>query len=252
MNENMQKAIEFFNKEDFPAALEIFEEFLKEDPKNAGILNNIATSYFKMGELNKAIAYYERGILADPKVKQLYKNLSDVYIQKGDVLTAIAILQDAVGFMPEETYLRHALVQLYISDCKLDIAIDEIDAILEIDENDLAARYELARVYYELGAYESATDNYEIILSQIVDNPDLYFHTGCAYEAEGNIDKAISNFLKAVNVNEAYYPAYKKLALCFMARGENEDAIEYFEDYLQFDLSDEEKEDINKVIARLK
>jgi predicted solute-binding protein len=52
-------------------------------------------------------------------------------------------------------------------------------------------------------------------------------------------------------MNETYYPAYKKLGLCFMARGENEDAKEYFEDYLQFDLPEEEKESINRVISRL-
>ena len=37
-----------------------------------------------------------------------------------------------------------------------------------------------------------------------------------------------------------------------MARGDNEDAVEYFEDYLNMDIPDEEKENIKKIIERIK
>jgi hypothetical protein len=37
-----------------------------------------------------------------------------------------------------------------------------------------------------------------------------------------------------------------------MARGDNEDAIEYLEDYLNMDIPDEEKENIKKIIERIK
>ena len=45
------------------------------------------------------------------------------------------------------------------------------------------------------------------------------------------MDKALSNFLKAIARNENFAPAYKKAAILFLARGDYEDAIEYFEDY---------------------
>jgi tetratricopeptide (TPR) repeat protein len=252
MDEKMQKAVELFNNQDYDSALEIFEEFLKKEPRNAGLLNNIGTAYFKKGNLEKAAEYYMSGIQADPKLKQLYKNLSDIYVQKKDVLSAIGVLQEAVAFMPDENYLRYALAQLYIKDSLFDLAVDELHKILEINPDDLDARYDLAKVFFELGVYDSATQNYEVILEKINNNADLYFHTGCAYQADDEVDKAISSFLKTINISEGYYPAYKKLALCFLARGENQDAIEYFEDYLKFDISDEEKDSINKVIARLK
>jgi tetratricopeptide (TPR) repeat protein len=140
-----------------------------------------------------------KGIYADPKVKQLYKNLADVYIESNDMMSAIGVLQDAVSFMPDENYLRFALAQVYIMDSRLDIAIDELDKVLESDHDDLAARYELARLYFELGVYGSAIENYELVLEKITDNADLFFNTGCANEASGDVDKAMSNFLKAVN-----------------------------------------------------
>ena len=39
--------------------------------------------------------------------------------------------------------------------------------------------------------------------------------------------------------------------MLFMARGDFDDAIEYFEDYINFDIPQEEKDSVNKLIARI-
>ena len=45
--------------------------------------------------------------------------------------------------------------------------------------------------------------------------------------------------------------SYKKVGILFMARNDNESAIEYFEDYLKFDLPKEEKKTIEDLISRI-
>ncbi len=72
------------------------------------------------------------------------------------------------------------------------------------------------------------------------------FLSGQAYEANDEIDKALSNHLKAIAINQEFYPAYKKAGILFLARHDIEDAIEHFEDYLKFDLPEEEKDNIKK------
>ena len=66
------------------------------------------------------------------------------------------------------------------------------------------------------------------------------------------IDKALSNYLKAIARNDAFAPAYKKAGILFFARGDFEDAIEYFEDYTSLDIADEEKAKIQELIERIK
>ena len=80
----------------------------------------------------------------------------------------------------------------------------------------------------------------------------LYYCLAQAYEANNEIDKAISNYLKSIAVNDKFPLAYKKVAILFMARGDMEDAIEYFEDYIAFDIPDEEKDSITKLLERIK
>ena len=73
-----------------------------------------------------------------------------------------------------------------------------------------------------------------------------------AYEANNEIDKAISNYLKAIAVNDKFHPAYKKVAILFLARGDYEDAIEYFEDYIAMDVPKEEADNVRELIERIK
>ena len=58
--------------------------------------------------------------------------------------------------------------------------------------------------------------------------------------------------IKAITVNEKFPLSYKRLGMLYMTRGEFEDAVEYFEDYLKFDLPQEEKTAIKKNIESLK
>ena len=70
-------------------------------------------------------------------------------------------------------------------------------------------------------------------------------------EANDEVDKAISNHLKAISVNSDFVHSYKNLGVLFLARGEKEDAKEYFEDYMKFDIPQEEKDTISGILKKL-
>ena len=114
------------------------------------------------------------------------------------------------------------------------------------------AFYDLGHVYFELGDYESAISNFETVITYQENNELLYYALAQAYEANNEIDKAISNYLKAIAVNDKFTLAYKKVGVLFLARNDYEDAIEYFEDYLNFDIPQEEKESVEKLVERIK
>ena len=153
--------------------------------------------------------------------------------------------------MPQEIALKHYLSRFYVEDCRYDLAMDQLFEILDIDEDNVDAYWDLGNIQFELGDYDSAVENYENVLEKVTDNAVLYYQTGITYEANDNVDKAISNHLKALAVNENFHPSYKKLGILFMARNDNESAIEYLQDYLNFDLPEEEKSTIKDLIARI-
>lgn len=248
---NLKKALDYFKSADYEKAAEAFISVLETDKNNPNILNNIGLCYSKLAKDDLAIEYFMRTLSINPKSVQTYINLSDVYYRNKNIIDAINLLENAVTLMPKEIALKHYLSRFYSDDCRYDLAMTQLFEILDIDSDNLDAYWDLGSIQFELGDYDSAIDNYENVLEKITDNAVLYYQTAIAYEAVDNIDKAISNHLKAISVNENFHPSYKKLGILFMARGDNESAIEYFQDYLNFDLPEDEKKTISDTINRI-
>lgn len=251
ININLQQALDAFKATDYEKAVESFLKVLEEDKNNPNILNNIGLCYAKLAKDDIAIEYFLKALSFNPKSVQTYINLADVYYRNKNNIEAINLLENGVTLMPQEIALKHYLSRFYVEDCRYDLAMDQLFEILDIDEDNVDAYWDLGNIQFELGDYDSAAENYENVLEKVTDNAVLYYQTAITYEANDNTDKAISNHLKAISCNENFHPSYKKLGILFLARNDKESAIEYFQDYLNFDLPSDEKKNIEDIISRI-
>lgn len=252
MKEKIDKAIECFKKQDWNGAIDLFTSIVEIDTENAEVYNNLGLCYVNIGDEDKAEKNYLKSIELNPQIPQCYINLADLYYKQRRLGEGINILSFAVENLPDDIIFRHYLARFYMEDAKLDLAIDELINVLEQQPDNYDAYYDLAKVYFEFGNYESAIENFENVLEYKQDNELIYYYLAEAYQANDEIDKAISNFLKSIATNNKFTLAYKKVAILFMARGDYEDAIEYLEDYLNFDIPQEEKDGVNKLVEGLK
>ena len=252
MKEKIDKAIECFKKQDWNGAIDLFTSIVEIDTENAEVYNNLGLCYVNIGDEDRAEKNYLKSIELNPQIPQCYINLADLYYKQRRLGEGINILSFAVDNLPSDIIFRHYLARFYMEDAKLDLAIDELIYVLEQQPDNYDAYYDLAKVYFEFGNYESAIENFENVLEYKQDNELIYYYLAEAYQANDEIDKAISNFLKSIATNNKFTLAYKKVAILFMARGDYEDAIEYLEDYLKFDIPQEEKDGVNKLVEGLK
>jgi len=252
MNEKIEKALECFKNKDYNGAIDLFTAVAEIEPENAEIHNNLGLCYSNVGDEDKAEKNYLKCIELNPKIPQCYINLADLYYKQNRMGEGINILSYAIDMLPDDLIFRHYLARFYMEDTKQDLAIDELVYILEKQPDNYDAYYDLAKIYFEFGNYDSAIENFENVLEYKQDNEFIYYYLGEAYQANDEIDKALSNFLKAIAANNKFPLAYKKAAILFMARGDNADAVEYFEDYINFDIPQEEKDSVNKLIKNLK
>ncbi len=251
INNEIQSALDYFKASDYEKAADLFIKALDSDKNNPNILNNIGLCYSKLAKDDLAEEYFIKALSFNSKAVQTYINLADVYFRNKKIADAINLLENGVTLMPKEIALKHYLSRFYLEDCRYDLAMDQLFEILDIDGDNLDAYWDLGNIQFELGDYDSAVDNYENVLEKVTNNAVLYYQTAIAYEAADNTDKAISNHLKAISCNENFHPSYKKLGILFMARNDNESAIEYFQDYLNFDLPEDEKKTIKDLILRI-
>ena len=248
---DIENALDLYKKGEYEKAIAAFSDLLENDKNNPNILNNIGLCYMKLADDENASEYFIKSLSFNPKAVQTYINLSDVYYRNNNMIDGINLLENAVTLMPGEIALKHYLSRFYLKDCRYDLAMTELFEILDIDSNNLDAYWDLGNIQFELGNYESAAENYETVLEQITTNAVMYYQTAITYEAADNIDKAISNHLKALSCNENFEPSYKKLGILFMARKDMQSAVEYFQDYLKFELPDDERKNIQNLILRI-
>lgn len=252
MDKNIEKALECFKKKDYNGAIDLFTTVLETEDDNAEIYNNLGLCYANIGNDEKAEKNYLKCIELNPKIPQSYINLVDIYYKQRRLSEGINILSYAIDLLPEDLIFRHYLARFYMEDTKQDLAIDELVYVLEKQPDNYDAYYDLAKIYFEYGNYDLAIENLENVLEYKQDNELIYYYLGEAYQANDETDKALSNFLKAIATNNRFPLAYKKAAILFMARGDYEDSIEYLEDYKNLDIPQEEKENTDKLIDKIK
>lgn len=252
MENKIKEALEYFNKKDYNKALNLFNEVLKDDKNNPNIISNIGLCYANLNDDDKAQEFYLKALNIDNKMVQTIINLSDSYVKTNKILEAIDLLQTAVYNLPEVSVLKHYLSRVYSIDKRYEEASFILNEILDENPKDIDANWDLGVISFEQGDYQSAISFFENVIAQKDDNPAIFYKTALAYEANDEIDKAISYLLRAIVLNENFEIAYKKLGIFFMAKGDTRSAIDYFEDYLNFDLSDDEKKQVESLIKKMK
>lgn len=250
--EKIEKALKLYNEQKYNEAIDLFSSVLETNEDSAELYNNIGLCYANLGDEEKAEKNYLKAQELNPKLAQTYINLADIYYKQKDMASGEELMAQGIYEIPDNLVLRHYLARFYMEDAKADLAIDELEHILEKQPDNYDVYYDLARVHFELGNWDCAIENFENVLEYKSENPLIYYSLAQAYEANDETDKAISNYLKAIAHNDMLSPAYKKVGIQFFARGDYEDAIEYFEDYLKFDIPSEEKEKIQNLIERIK
>ena len=250
MSEKIDKAMELFKKREYKESIEAFHSVLETEPDNADVYNNLGVAYSCLGDFEHAENYLVKSLELDPQLAQAYINLSDLYYKAGDLASAVGTLQRGSYELQDNLAIAHLLARVYIDDQRWDDAIVELERVLDGEPENYDAYYDLGHVLFELGDYEGAISNFENVLDYRHDSELLFYSLAQAYEANNELDKAISNYLKSIAVNDKFTIAYKKVGVLFMARNDFE-AIEYFEEYTKFDIPEEEKDSVKKLIERI-
>ena len=160
----IEQALEAFKKKDFEKALDLFSSVVETGEESAEIYIIIGLCYLHTGNTEKAEENILKAIKLNPKLAQIYVNLAEHYYKKKDYETGIQLLSQGVYELPQEMVLAHFLARIYMEAARLDLAIDELEKILEHQPENYDAYYDMGKVHFELGNYALAAENYENVL----------------------------------------------------------------------------------------
>jgi tetratricopeptide (TPR) repeat protein len=201
------------------------------------LISNV--SYYLLIILIAATTAYSQEM--KPDAAKLY-NAGNKLLKSGDYLGAVGEYDKALAIEKDyRTYYQKGMALKKAN--KYDEAKDAFETCLKLNPNFEGGYNALGGVYFSLGKYEEAANNFEKVI-ETAKNPNVkkmvqvnlaltYTKLGTLAMADGNSNKAIGFLLKAVQ-NSNYDAAYLALAKIYSETGSYDKSIEAAENALKY------------------
>ena len=179
---------------DYTLAVEI-------DPKMAPAFNARGIVYQKLENLDRAFADFNRAIEIDPAFAFGYLNRGEVHRRKGALAAAIADYSTGIGLKPEPLITRLLLQSRAIAlraSGEVARAIEDHDATLAIDKEDLDAYMARAQTREMIADWSGAIADYSVVIERDPKDADAFFSRGRAHMADGDSKAGMEDLNQAI------------------------------------------------------
>lgn len=166
-----QQAYELVERGDFPKAIQLLNDILRQDRANAKAMYVLGYVYGQLGEVENEIECYEAAIQAGYNSDQVFHNLGQAYLETDQAMQAIQSFENGLALNPDNADNHFGLGMAYNSTFEYDKAEREILKAIELEPEALEFREYLGRLCENVGQLEKAAAQYRNILEISPDYP---------------------------------------------------------------------------------
>ncbi|TNE69782.1 tetratricopeptide repeat protein [bacterium] len=172
----------------YDEAISIFRTLLMNNRDDARLIGEIGKVELLKGNFNEASFQIEKAIKLNPNLLNLYGPLAESFDGASQYQKAVENYKIAIRNKREEyVQARNQMLSSQITN--------------EIQKNLISYENSLARIYLQLGNYESAIESYNNILSFNQANSEAWKGLGEALVSAGQVYEAINAFNTALKLN---------------------------------------------------
>ena len=226
----VQLASIYEKDKNYTAARDAYEKLLAINGNNALALNNLAVIYSeRLDQVDKALDLAKRARTNFPNNPNLADTLGWVMYRKGDYRNALPLLQEGASKLTENPEVQYhmAMAQYMTGDeaaakTGLQKAVQLPSAFPQKDE----AQQRLAVLTIDAktpaGDARAALDAY---LQKQPRDPVALTRLARLQARDGSADQAIATYQKVIDANPLFAPAFRDLALVYLARGGDDSKV---------------------------
>lgn len=257
------KAINFFNKQEYIKSLEIFLLILKNNPKLTDVCLYVANCYIRLNDHKSALIYlnkenvlnknlpevfynigichitllkYDDAIYNFNKAISLKKSFFEAYIQLGQLFKnlnrlneAINILNSALTNVDHKDAIYINLSEIYFLKKDFGNSTKNAKAALDLNPKNYFANINIANCLIELGKLEEGIVELEKAKNLNPQQSIIYNNLGYGYKLLGDEARAIDNYKKAISLNPNSHDSYFNLSHIQLAQNNFKDGWANYE-----------------------
>lgn len=189
-------------------------------------------AYYLLGDINKsncqyikAMENYKQAIEINPKFSQAYLGLALCYFETEEFNYALILLNQYTELNTTSDFAYFMTARTNLILLQYDSAKINIEKAIAINDTK-PYQFERAKIEYYSENYQQALDIFQNLLT-VNDSAELFNYAGlCNYKLK-NIDAAIANFNKAIEIDGLRPIYYYNLAQCYKSLGDKKNYAKY-------------------------
>ncbi|MDD9943978.1 MAG: tetratricopeptide repeat protein [Myxococcales bacterium] len=167
-------------------------------PDDADIVRALGDVEEALGDPKEAEALYRKSIELEPHVFDGYLALSQLFFRQDMADKASEALNEAATQVEETAEMRRMLGNSELARNRLSSAIHEFERALELDPQDMEAKFGMGQALRRDGQLDRARNAFDQIGHQDPDFAGLPLQRGLLYEAAGAFDEAVASYRTAL------------------------------------------------------
>jgi len=226
--------IKLIGKEQPKKALGLLRQAVQSTP-TAQSWYNLGYGLLKTNENKEAETSFDKGIALDDKMPLNYAGKGWLKLREGNLNDAKLLFDKAIGLGKKNADVYNAIGEAYLENPKFNAsAIEMLEKAVSINGQSAAAHLLLGDAYLKQNNANGgkAVSSYEKAASLSPKDGAPHFKVGIVYLRSTNYDVALTSFLKAVEVDPAYAPAWSELGELYYSQKKGPEAAQAQEKYL--------------------
>ncbi|MDP8229093.1 MAG: tetratricopeptide repeat protein [Candidatus Electryoneaceae bacterium] len=247
------------NEDRYDDAYMQFQNAIRLDPDSEESYRNLAMLYFKMGNSRMALKFLEHAMKLHPVRKDnIYNSMAQVYTKAGDYDRAIETynrsvkyginrgrIWSAIGYLETRTENYPVAIRAFNTAIETKPTlknqyIEMLTSLLYMEDfdnvEDIRSRLERGISDSDIARYNSEIA--EAFLMRDSDWIDVYMALSDVYERDGQIDAAIMQLNRAIDIWKSTMKLYNQLGILYAKAGRYEEAADAFEEAFRLNPGD--------------
>jgi len=203
---------------DYNAAIDAYNRCLALNPDHYIAYIGLCKAYRQLKKYDESIAAAQKAFEFDPELPRANFEYAETLKAAGNNVEALKFYKIALDGEADNINCRIAYIDLLFS-LQIYQRLDEIikPALKNAPKQHTKALYEkLGMVEYNLHYSQNAKTTFEKLISDCGENDIAFYYLGLLSEEDGEFDRAVEYYQKAISVNNKHLPSYLNLTNIYL------------------------------------
>lgn len=189
--------LEYFEKEGYTEAVELFEDVLKLNSQHPGANKYIGMALYYLEEYGKAMVHLSQLMQQEPENEQILGMMGQACLNLKNYADAEHYHRRVIALNPRSAEGYRNLGMIYYRRGLYTEAIGMLKKSLELNHSAPETFLDLGEAYNKMDEINLAVSCFEKVLEFQQDNPKVYYNLGILYDKKGMPEKASLMYRKA-------------------------------------------------------